>query len=789
MENNKLQHLIKHLNVGCIVLVEDDFSCLEDEAELISGLLYLNHKDVELLLEDLEFNANEKELVRNYISAFNKLQHEKKYTVKETRQVIELFLDIYKDTSQEILDLLLVANQVYALFEQHLKKNEIIKNVLLKYGVAEKPENYIELFKELEYQHSPVRIYKNAPPSKWTSINHDIDKLNMKPNDFILYIVDKNLGDGDTEAGTHFLDNQLKHPRNIISVMYTSKAKDININGLEDYFKIQIAKGSEELIEKITDGLALSAYVHLFRKMKEIYLQSIDLTFDMAVKRKENMLSLANLAHLEGITIFEVITNWIKLVEKKVTNESLFNESAEGVSNYSFIVGLTNFINENYLKVPDREIDQHFEEVLQELNTFEMFDYNVNRRHLPPAPGDVFMINNEYYILVGQECDTIVREDKASRNNGSADLLKCNFVPNILDNKIDTGVRNVIFNYFVSQDEPGALDVQLNQPMSCDFNIVDTVTFNTSGVGSIALEMNLDKDIEKLLPNAWIKYYNILQSKFKKIDDFNKILLAQGKKLSDLSSSEFDAFSYEEKYGFVEYPLKRICRLNGEFKDLLVKSYWNYRSRAGVNTIPLYEMEQIEFMQFEYGYKGKILSKLEKPYLAYIKREKKKKIKELELSVATGVIKKIYPNFSIDKDIITFVNKYEDNISKIEFEKIIDDQDRVLGVRMYLPIKVKEGDKIVKLLNKENIAVMDVISSRAKEFMSKRPKVLYYNDANELTIFNNNKINKDIMIDYSKGIVIPDFKITIEQTDDEIIIREKEDSEIELYLKEDAAMI
>lgn len=760
---SKFQELLENLNVQLVVIIENDFTVITDEEEILSSILNINLNDLELLLNELNMDFSDGLKIKEFVNKLNNIDHPNKSKAIKGKRIIDLFLSIYKDEDPLIWDLYEEAEIIKDIIKDIVKERSNSAEILLKYGIVNDLPNYKTIIDELMgiTPKKSLRIYKEVPPAEWDNITIDIERLEIKKNEFCLFIVDKLLGEGEASGETFILDYLLKESnKNIISIIYTSKPQDNDINKLSDYYIVQVSKKSSEYFEQIIEGLAECAYVHLFRRLKDIYLYSIEDTFDMALNRRENMSYLAKMAKEEGATTYDVITNWINQLRNEMISNQLFYESSFP-SEYTFISGLTNFLNDKFIMREQKHVDYLFEKRIQNLNTYELFDYTVNKRNLPPAPGDIFIIDGEYYVLVGQDCDTIVRNNKVARNLKNADLLKCSFSQELIDEKIKIDSRNVIFNFFkANEDEIGALSIQLNDGTVCDFSVLDTCTFNSDGTCSISINEPLDKALRNALPKAWAKYYNRLQEHYNLINEFKIILEQQKKDISNIATNDISAFNYTTSEGNYSFPIQRVCRLTGEFKELLIRNYWNYRSRMGVNTIALTDTETIQLKKIEYGYPGQKFKIIEQTYQGIIKREKQKSMLESELIVSAGILKDICPFLTTDKNMIAIAGSSCNDVKyKTSFEKIIED-NVCIGVKITLPYIVKPHNKII---NKKNITLLDLFDAELTSiFIQQKPEFfIFLETGQEIPTYEEKRPRSFTIEQLSYGVYIPKIRTKI----------------------------
>ncbi|AOT71902.1 hypothetical protein [Geosporobacter ferrireducens] len=784
----KFISLIENLNVNLVVFVENDFTPLADPEEILSYLVDVNQEDIKSLLSETSDNGYAKLTVslEEFLQIFKSVEHEVdlKEKIVETGKITK-YLDKMENKHELYIKLKKLAKEIIDEINLINEKEAALTDIFLKYGAVNQLSVYSAFFEELKKvtPRKSLRIYKEAPIDEWDNIETEITRVTKK-SEFCLCIVDKRLG--LQQSGEDFIKNclyDLRRKCNIVSVLYTSYREKKEPTKLYDYFTIQIDKEGENTINELTEGLAFCAYVTLFEKLSEIHSKSINDAFKLALARRKNMNYIANMAHEEGITAFEAVSKWFDLVKEESLTETLISKNNR--VDFSFLVGLTYFLNEEFLNDMDKQVSIDLEEDMQYLNTFEIFDYTVNSQHLPPSPGDIFQyvgdtpeFKGKYLILVGQDCDSVIRGKKLSRKVKSAEFIIGEANKDIINEKVDQ--QELVFQYFRSldNDEVGSLKINTKQRVSADFAVVDTCAYNADGTCMLNIVNDLDKQVSRLLPPIWNSYYNKLQEVLISTIDISNYFKDNSIPYDLIYSNDISVFEYTDKQGVIIFPLKRICRLRGKFKELITKNYWDYRSRAGINTIPITNTIKFPIKKLQYGYPGNMYSKsidIDAYIVKTNDREKNKKLSKLQMLVnIREIVDEIKDDFNISfelcEDIISIENNkpYEDKLANIRIEKIVEN-DIITGLKITFPYIIihnnnrifEEEIKITKILNKT------IISKKIDwYYLSNEEKADIYDEKDRPKRF---KINEIL----SRGIYNPDLNIKIHLDNGKIIIEQE----------------
>ncbi|WP_339317607.1 hypothetical protein [Paenibacillus sp. FSL R10-2734] len=771
----KFLQLLKGLETGLIIFIDDDFIFMDTALEeIVCDLLLLKSESFSILLG--KFNERDySELVlqiKEFRDIFETLplleEHIPLFTdLKMIIRYLELY-DNLNNTDNKIL-----ADKLINSIDQILKTKRETHELFLRFGVGLGSVNsysdMMDLTKSINY-----RVYNKKP--SLDCILEDINE-SLAPNQFCLCIVDRVLKEED---GVHFLKNELipnTENKNIISIIYTSQPQNTTPQTLVDYYVIEVDKSDKEIISKLTSAVSLCTFVEIFSRLNFIHKNSIDEAFQVALSRKDNMIYLASMANEEGITPYEAISNWFKLATQYQLESAFTKENT--IFQYHNLVGLTKFLSGEFLE-SELFLEEGNWESLQGLNSFEIFDYTINYQHQPPTPGDVYrMSDGTFRILVGQDCDFMVRGTQVVRKAKSVDLLNAEFIATQIYDKYQKKSKSLELNYFfkdssLDNNNYGILKIDYEKISTSDFIILDLCSLNSDGQSKLETGIELDEKIKALLPMPWSKYFTKMQGVLNQYKSYRELCETNGLELELLQSNDLSAVNYEFENDVFSYPIKRVARIKREFREIVLNSYWEYKKRVGINTINYLDKEKINYLDLKIGLPGLEFEKIKDMNVdVYIRKgtDRKRNIDPKKMSYFINIesLKEEYPLLSNIQENIIELEKvvYEHKSSKIIFKKIILG-NRVDSIQIILPYQV---GKHKVLLQQDKFLVTDLLNSEQKRIAKEKALTLYYifkedeRQKNYLFNVNKDKFNQLDVPTLKRGILIPELNIRINLMD------------------------
>jgi len=518
----------------------------------------------------------------------------------------------------------------------HLKEliltdvDDLIKSVFMRHGINSIEEaDYSHIIDEInKVEKSNILFYKSNPSADETeAFFSNIDQTcDETGSEFCLAIIDKKLGTGGAdEEGRNFIVNKIipgniDREKKIICCLYTSAPVELVPKKFEDYFLHEIGKTSQNKLDHISKTLAKSAYAQVFYLINVKQRESSKEALDLVLLNQQNIKYIIQESHLEGIPAYEAIKYWFNLAQQYIYEK-------KEKEKFDFNATLTSFFNQDYI-----EDHPHIAEIgddLKALNAYEIFDFSVNHKFLPIAPGDIWKRGETYYILLGQLCDILLRQTENKRGAKVGEFLKVELVKyRDSGKKYDVEVKGTkviwIENFYeadTNEYKTLKIEVSTSNIYYVDLRVLDLAMFNKNGICQIKEEGELEANIKQILPLNKDSYYKKLQSiyppllKIKEIPDIDLTAF--------LGPIDIPVHDFTVSEGLISHDIKRVARLKGRYFDSLYNNYNNNKSRIDLNLIDN-AVETAKTIQLSYkllsetDYKKielRIWSKKEKEYI------------------------------------------------------------------------------------------------------------------------------------------------------------------------------
>lgn len=595
---NKLTKLTDSLRANTVLVVENDFTYSDNPYHIVGKFCHLPSWEREQILLILARKYPDlSDGLKSFYLNFEKITHDQ---VAREQLPASLYLKEYitKVGHDEILNTNLFENLAKYLADDHDDK---LKDTLLRYGIYStiNDSHYTEVLKELENSKYSTLLLKKAPTSEEL---HDFRleieaAMNHTSSNFCLAIVDKSLESGGGDDGGRTLVNELISinkddtiDAKFICCIYTSR-KSPNPKALSEYdhyFVQEIGKNDSDVINSIATVLAQSAYAEVFYSLSRKAVYSAEKACEIVLRNQKNIKYIIDASQNEGIPAFESIKHWFNLTMQKNFDDNEINQ-------VQFLAGLTAFFNQDYLD--DHPSFYEITDELKKINSYELFDYTVNTRHLSIAPGDIWESNGRYFILVGQLCDFLVRKGKVARNSKIGELYEIDFLKSPPNSKFDINItgnqKYIEIRHFFDAELGKYRDIKINistpNIFYADLKVLDLATFNKDGNCSINTENTIDQEAINLLPSSYLQYYDKLKNNYLNIAKLRVRELASLVELED--PMDFSRMDFTREGHTITHPIKRICRLKGRFYDSLYNNHLNNKGRIDLNLIdnsPIY---------------------------------------------------------------------------------------------------------------------------------------------------------------------------------------------------------
>lgn len=433
----------------------------------------------------------------------------------------------------------------------------------------------------------PIRIYNDFAAEDILNLNLDIENLGDEKG-FLICIIDDFLGENPRgDEIIRWMNENDKIHNNAICILLSSRDREqIKLENSKIYIEY-VKKGQVQLDENIQSALIKSQYSIMLHMLKIKKIEAINKAYNYGLNNLDVAVHLSAMALEEGTTNYEVLTNWLELREK-------FSMDKNNIEEAKRIILLSSMLN---ILVSQEFLPNYDTDDIEEINVFENFDYSVNKYSMPPMTGDIFCLKDNYYLLIGQECDLSIREGK--RNTPIAELLPIKKLSrqDLGNFKEKYGYERMVLGSFVDiNGEYGNIVIDCTKRVVVDNEILDLCAFNDEGISKMDMNKNLSLEQKCLLPKQWEDYYNNIKENLKTLIKISKAInLCEVKDkftleelIQSLGASHggrlISVVDYKITENILAYEVKRVCRLR-EHVLLANKLYLEYRGRQAFNTI------------------------------------------------------------------------------------------------------------------------------------------------------------------------------------------------------------
>lgn len=456
---------------------------------------------------------------------------------------------------------------------------------------------------------------------------------------------------------------------NVIGTIFTSKETTEQIDE-----QLCFVCTKKEELNQLSMNIVRSAYHYFLKRLQCEISTNIDEAFKKAKEYKYIANYLSQRAVREGISDYEVMQNWIKLMYEVQSSKS--NAAKR-------LISLAQIVDE--LEDDDKDLIPSEISLLDDLNTWEIFDYRVNDYHLPPMPGDVYVTDtNEVFILIGQDCDMMMSEGR-KRRVAAAELLPVDkLVSMATPEKISNDMEYVwIANYKHTDERVYCMRVDYRHRKYIDGRILDLSAYDPEG--NCKLLPTVDSSVKDVLQPYLVGHHKKLQTYFLAVDQLRNNC---SDVLNEVLSNDqylFTSSAYTKTADVLHFPLRRVCRLKQTYVFFLYKLYLEYRGRQPFETI---------------NYAASLLQSIEVNYEG--------KSSNLDIAVRLG-------SHSFDAKIqrLPWIIKREklyEMFKRIGInEKITNDDDLIVLKCKETEIELKSGDKVRITKEKNNKATVALV--------------------------------------------------------------------------------
>lgn len=578
------------LNVRDIIIFEDIFSMNNSKNEICYGLSRMSVTNRNRMLAELhEIDSVAKEQIELFVNEFDKVfdaidSWENEVPYNDIESAFEIIQE--KGTYTGVLS---GVKEKYGMIDIAGWSNmEDSLSLLSSYGVGvEIPNLYEELFDEFIHKNAHwecFRVFRDFTAATETDFKRYLE-YSLNDEGMIVCILDDQLRNGKCAAEiANCIEKVQSGPKgrlNITGLIYSSFDNKDCIND-KVYFEY-IKKDASQ--KEFQAALTKSAYSHMLSELKAVYQDVLEEAFDNAIRSKNIAYYLSNMADCEGVTNYQVITNWIKL---------LFEYKLSDVQELTTVAGMTRLIG----LLEDEKLE--FSKEMLNLNTFEAFDFSVNRYREPIASGDIFLIKNKIYILLGQDCD-MMNSTTRKRKNGISELVSASTVNKTnVDNAVKLNDQYMYISNFRKNKEDAVktLKVRYISREFVDNQILQLCQFNDEGNCSLDINEHQYK-ASGVEPKYYENMYTDLVSFFKALCLINtteksalEILVKNDQSTRVIALTDYEPKQAEK--GVITYKIRRICRLKHSYMLYLYKMYLEHQGRHPFECMNLSRVQEMQ---------------------------------------------------------------------------------------------------------------------------------------------------------------------------------------------------
>lgn len=591
MENKFAYDKVFHIICATdMVIFEDDFGINKSKNEIIYGLVRMHQENRNNLLDEIK---NCDKAVAGQLEDF----------LIEFDKVFDLIIDWKKEVPYNDIEtaLLLIrekeedydiarklSEMYYGIDINMWKERDKIIAILASYGAGlEVPAIYEELFDEYVQKDGhweKFRVFRDFLSETEENFKKYICTSVVKEGTIVCIIDDQLKGRKCAKEIVNSIENietDFGERNNICGLIFSTFENQDSINN-RVFFEYVDKKKSRNVFQI---ALIKSAYSFMLYKLKKIYLKTLNESFEEAIKNKHVAYYLSSMATYEGVTNYQVVTNWIKL---------LFDYKLSGSDELIPLAGMTRLIN--FLE--DESIV--FSKDMLALNTFETFDYSVNKYHEPIASGDVFIIKGNIYILVGQDCD-MMNSKSRKRKSGISELISATtMLQTNVNNSVISNPNYIFIANFLRTEKSVAktLKIRYSSREFIENQILELCQFNTEGKS--ILDLN---ETEYSYDGTEPIYYNdMYRHLFRYFEALLKIGSTNEMELDLITNSEqsmrlvslSEYIAEKKQIKIIEYPVQRICRIKHSYMLYIYKMFLEYQGRHPFNCMNMTRMQEIQ---------------------------------------------------------------------------------------------------------------------------------------------------------------------------------------------------
>jgi len=580
--NPSLTRLYSTLKIGQYIFVEDDFVSAKSKTELLYDFTRMDATDRDALLREIPDGNATKSFLSQYAENSKTWIESIDFSTNPLGDIEFIIKRNFGEDSE--------AYKAYSSIGEEILVEPLL-SVFTKFGVGITiPHAFLDLFDEIirsNRHYLPTRVFLDYGEEIRAEIMTFIDAYWKTTHRSTVLVLDNiiNSSRNAEQMIKDLLAFKEHHDAEVYAAIFSSaeQATSGENYSAEDCYISYVRKSPD--ISGLHRSIVHAAINLLMQKSKKKQVEILSNNYDTLAKNPELVDYLYSMAHAEGAPGFEIIQQWISNINSFEMENS---EELKCLTKLSTCLEAYHDATESGKTVPP---------LLSEAAASEFFSNHINQYYTITAPGDIFIINGKYYVLVGQECDFMMG-DSRKRDTPLCELLEAEAIPqNQYDKLVDTGSSVQISNFLTPDEQITTLKIKYNKRHYIRNEILNLCCFNPSGECMINPTAALSEDCKELIQPFLIDYYKKLQVLYlqlldirEKYPDFDTILsgLNINAPLVDYSSCEKDGNT-------IKFPIKRYTRIKERASLYLNKMFLDYRGRIPYTSIHLlgYEVHSV----------------------------------------------------------------------------------------------------------------------------------------------------------------------------------------------------
>jgi hypothetical protein len=517
--------------------------------------------DIDILIENIEAEWDEMKpisKIKCFEVAYKVLNQKEEYTNINVSSVLNSYFE------EDIL-ILCSPSEWANYFQSHTKDSKNIL-VLFDQNLSKAGNEYtVTKGQDLIFEIKNNGFRSNIFPALFTftiqEVNQEIEERNRIIDDFTKN--DKLISSEDFFV---FTKDRLNKPN-----LLADAIKKLFLNEFSERVKNQTYKLTQNAFNKTINELnALDTYSFEVAVLKS--------SFKEGIWEAETLLRMTNIYFEDFLKEEMIDSDYLLNINEDLTK-------AHSISN-CFDIVLDEVQNSPYLKP-------------KKLRAKEIYESGeiINKLHKPIENGDIFELKFENgevnnFILIGQECDLMIRNvgtKEGNRSAKSAILIKINDIPDPKKFKLKND--NYILEYF-TKENLNSVSVNFTELLHIDMNVLDLSMFNENGCSN--LDFSTLNNREKYFSSTVRKRYGViindlkhsLKNTFELLDklavnvtteDGKNIIKQLSPKAIIIGDLQIEKVVDRNK---INFEIQRVKRLRNPYARLVLEKYMRHLARS-----------------------------------------------------------------------------------------------------------------------------------------------------------------------------------------------------------------